>query len=134
MTAPTCPGALGGRRSRRGRSRRHHPYIPVAPGWKISNPHYRISGIPAILRNVETVRLGKKGQVSIPRGILRKLGLAGDELLVVDTTPDGGILLRPAGVYPIEIYSEQRVNEFQRDDRMTARETAWVRKKLRRAT
>jgi AbrB family looped-hinge helix DNA binding protein len=83
---------------------------------------------------VETVRLGKKGQVSIPRGILRKLGLAGDELLVVDTTPDGGILLRPAGVYPIEIYSEQRVNEFQRDDRMTARETAWVRKKLRRAT
>lgn len=81
---------------------------------------------------METVRLGKKGQVSIPKAILRRLGLTGDELLLVDTTPDGGILLRPAGVYPIEVYSDQRIQEFAREDRMTAREAAWVRKQIRR--
>ena len=51
---------------------------------------------------------------------------------MVDTTPDGGILLRPAGVYPIEAYSDQRTREFRREDRMTAREAAWIRKRIRR--
>lgn len=81
---------------------------------------------------METVRLGKKGQVSIPRAVLRRLGLSGDTLLLVDTTPEGGILLRPAGVYPIEVYSDRRVREFQREDRMTAREAEWVRRRTRR--
>lgn len=78
------------------------------------------------------MRLGKKGQLSIPRAILRRLGLEGDTLMVVDTTPDGGILLRPAGVYPVEIYSNRRLREFQNEDRMTAREATWVRKRTRR--
>jgi AbrB family looped-hinge helix DNA binding protein len=81
---------------------------------------------------VETVRLGKKGQISIPKAILRKLGLEGEALLVVDTTPDGGILLRPAGVYPLEVYSDQRLREFSKEDRITAREAAWVRRRIRR--
>ncbi|MGH7411497.1 MAG: AbrB/MazE/SpoVT family DNA-binding domain-containing protein [Candidatus Methylomirabilis sp.] len=81
---------------------------------------------------VDTIRLGRKGQLSIPKAILRKLGLEGDTLMVVDTTPDGGILLRPAGVYPIEIYSDRRLREFRTEDRMTAREATWVRKRTRR--
>jgi AbrB family looped-hinge helix DNA binding protein len=81
---------------------------------------------------VETVRLGKKGQLSIPKVILRRLGLEGDALMVVDTTPDGGILLRPAGVYPIEVYSDRRLREFDKEDRLTAREATWVRKRTRR--
>jgi AbrB family looped-hinge helix DNA binding protein len=81
---------------------------------------------------METVRLGKKGQLSIPKTILRKLGLEGDTLMVVDTTPEGGILLRPAGVYPIEIYSDRRLREFRSEDRMTAREATWVRNRTRR--
>lgn len=68
---------------------------------------------------METVRLGKKGQLSIPKAILRRLELEGDTLTVVDTTPDGGILLRTAGVYPIEIYSDRRLREFEKEDRVT---------------
>ena len=42
--------------------------------------------------------------------------------MLVDVTEDGAILLRQAGVYPIEIYSEERIREFERADRLTAPE------------
>lgn len=51
----------------------------------------------------ELVKPGKKGQVSIPRSILKKLVLEGDIALLVDTTGDGAIVLRPAAAYPVEI-------------------------------
>ena len=69
---------------------------------------------------METVKLGKKGQVSIPKAVLRKLGIEGEAPLLVDTTSDGAIILRPAAVYPIEIYSEERIREFDEADRMAA--------------
>ena len=37
---------------------------------------------------------------------------------MVDTTGDGAILLRPAAVYPIEIYSDERIRDFDESDRM----------------
>ncbi len=65
---------------------------------------------------MELVKLGKKGQVTVPRAILRSVGLTGDAPLLVDATPDGAIVLRPAAVYPIEIYSDERVLEFEREN------------------
>ncbi len=65
---------------------------------------------------MELVKLGKKGQVTIPRAILRSVGLTGDAALLIEATPEGGILLKPAAVYPVEIYSEQRVAEFEREN------------------
>ena len=56
---------------------------------------------------MELVKLGKRGQVSIPRGVLRRLGIVGEQTLLVDTTTDGSIILRQAGVYPLEIYGEE---------------------------
>lgn len=76
---------------------------------------------------MELVKLGKKGQVTIPRPVLRSLGLTGEASLMVDTTPDGGILLRPVGVYPIEIYSEERVAEFERENAVSSALEARVR-------
>ena len=67
---------------------------------------------------MDVVKLGKKGQVSIPAAILRDLGLEGGSHLIVETTEDGAILLRPAGIYPIEIYTEARLKEFEAEDRI----------------
>ncbi len=61
---------------------------------------------------MELVKLGKKGQITIPKAVLRKVGIREAAPMLVSTTPDGGILLRPAGVYPIEIYSDERMQEF----------------------
>jgi len=67
---------------------------------------------------MNVIKLGKKGQVSIPRSILQRIGLEGEQMLLVDTTDDGAIVLRPTGVYPIEIYGEERTKEFLSEDAM----------------
>jgi AbrB family looped-hinge helix DNA binding protein len=83
-----------------------------------------------MLSSGNLVKLGKKGQVSIPRAVLDQLGLEGEAMLLLETTPDGGILLRPAGVYPIEMYSDERIREFLEANAITAEEEAAVREKL----
>jgi AbrB family looped-hinge helix DNA binding protein len=67
-------------------------------------------------------RLGKKGQVSIPKAVLDRLGLEPETVLLVESSEDGAIVLRPAGVYPVEVYSDARVSEFLEEDRITTEE------------
>jgi len=81
---------------------------------------------------MDIVRLGKKGQLSLPAGVLRKLGLQGSATLLVEATDDGAVLLRPAAVYPVEHYSDARVREFEQANRSTAAENARVAKVLKR--
>ena len=75
------------------------------------------------------VVLGEKGQVTIPRAVRKKMRLNGGDPLLLDLAPDGSIVLKPAGVYPVEIYTEERLKEFAREDRMTPSE----RKRLAKA-
>lgn len=56
------------------------------------------------------VELGKKGQLSLPATVLRKLGLQGATTLLVEATDDGAVILRPAAVYPIELYTDACIN------------------------
>ena len=81
---------------------------------------------------MEVVKLGKKGQVSLPAAVLRKLGLQGSTMLLVEATDDGAVLLRPAGVYPIEMYTDARIAEFDQENRLTMAEKVRVRKALAR--
>jgi bifunctional DNA-binding transcriptional regulator/antitoxin component of YhaV-PrlF toxin-antitoxin module len=82
---------------------------------------------------MELVKLGKRGQVSIPRSVLRRLGIAGEQTLLIDTAGDGSIVLRQAGVYPLETYSEERLREFEEADRLTNAEKARLKRKLKSA-
>jgi bifunctional DNA-binding transcriptional regulator/antitoxin component of YhaV-PrlF toxin-antitoxin module len=81
---------------------------------------------------MELVKLGKSGQVSIPRAILRRLGISGEQAFLVDTTPDGAIVLKQAGVYPIEIYGDARIREFDEADRLTSDEALKLKRALKR--
>ena len=80
---------------------------------------------------MEMVKLGKKGQVSIPRRVLKRLGLEGEVPLLVETTGDGAIVLRPAAVYPIESYNDERIREFDDADRMDSKTAARVARAIR---
>jgi AbrB family looped-hinge helix DNA binding protein len=62
---------------------------------------------------MESVKLGKNGQIAIPRAVMKRLALKGDETLLLDVTDDGAIRLRPAAVLPIELYSDARIREFE---------------------
>lgn len=81
---------------------------------------------------MDMVKLGKKGQVSIPKSVLKRVGITGEVPLLVETTEDGAIILRQAAVYPIEIYSEARIAEFLEDDRLSSDETKRIKSSIRK--
>ena len=81
---------------------------------------------------MDVVRLGKKGQLSLPAAVLRKMGIQGAGTLLVEATDDGAVILRPAAVYPVEVYTEARMKEFEEANRHAGTEAARVRKALAR--
>lgn len=58
-----------------------------------------------------TLTITSRGVVTLPAKLRQALGLKADDLLIAETTPEG-LLLRPAVTLPVEIYSEDRVREF----------------------
>ena len=58
-----------------------------------------------------TLTITSRGVVTLPAKLRQAMGLKPDDQLIAETTPDG-LLLRPAVTLPVEIYSEQRMREF----------------------
>ena len=81
---------------------------------------------------MQLVKLGKKGQLSLPKMILQQVGISGETPLIVDTTDDGAIVLRQAGVYPIEIYSDERIASFLEEDKMSPEQAAILEKTIKK--
>lgn len=81
---------------------------------------------------MDIVKLGKKGRLSLPAGVLRKLGLEGAAKLIVEATDDGAVVLRPAAVYPIELYSDARLKKFEQSNRLTAVQSARIAETIKR--
>lgn len=81
---------------------------------------------------MQLVKLGKKGQVSLPKAVLQQAGISGETPLLVDATDDGAIVLRQAGVYPIEIYSDERIASFLEEDRMTPEQASLLDRALKK--
>lgn len=80
-------------------------------------------GIAVILRmwydqdmTYETTFLTERGTLTLPASIRKTLGLRGKQQLIVETNKAGEIVLRPAAVVPVELYTEQRIAEFARDE------------------
>ena len=81
---------------------------------------------------MDTVKLGRNGQLSLPRAVMERLHLHGNETLLLDVSDDGVIRLRPAAVLPIERYTPQRIEEFERETVVDADTLAAVREALTR--
>ena len=81
---------------------------------------------------METVRLGRNGQLSLPRAVMKRLHLRGNETLLLDVSDDGTIRLRPATVLPIEMYTAERIAEFERESEVDEDTRAAVRDALGR--
>jgi AbrB family looped-hinge helix DNA binding protein len=61
-----------------------------------------------------------RGVVTLPAKLRQALGLKADDQLIAETTPEG-LLLRPAVTLPVEIYSEERIREFDEAEADLAR-------------
>ena len=61
------------------------------------------------------VTINERGVITIPARMREAFGIkANDELIIEDT--EQGLLLRPAVSVPVEIYTEERIKEFARDE------------------
>ena len=57
------------------------------------------------------VTITRRGVITLPSKLRQALGLKADDQLIAETTPEG-LLLRPAVTLPLEIYTAERVLEF----------------------
>lgn len=59
----------------------------------------------------DSISVSRRGVITLPARFRRALGLAADDRLIAEITPDG-LLLRPAVTLPVEIYTPAREREF----------------------
>ena len=58
-----------------------------------------------------TVTITSRGVITLPAKLRQSMGLKADDHLIAETTPEG-LLLRPAVTLPVEMYTPERVREF----------------------
>ena len=58
-----------------------------------------------------TLTITSRGVITLPAKLRQAMGLRADDQLIAETTAEG-LLLRPAVTLPIEIYSDERIREF----------------------
>lgn len=58
-----------------------------------------------------TVTVTSRGLITLPAKLRAALGLKPDDHLIAETTPEG-LLLRPVVTLPVEIYTSERIREF----------------------
>jgi AbrB family looped-hinge helix DNA binding protein len=59
----------------------------------------------------EVTKVGKRGTVVIPVALRHRLGIEEGSPVLIEER-EGGVLIRPAAVMPVEVYTSERRAEF----------------------
>ena len=62
-----------------------------------------------------TLTINSRGVVTLPAKLRQAMGLKADDQLIAETTPQG-LLLRPAVTLPLELYTPERLQEFDESE------------------
>ena len=63
----------------------------------------------------KVININDRGTLTLPKEMRRRLGVSRNAQVVAEET-DEGILLRPGVTFPIELYSDERLAEFRRNN------------------
>ena len=63
----------------------------------------------------KVININGRGTLTLPKELRRRIGLKSAGQVVAEETPDG-ILIRAGVTFPVEIYSEKRLAEFNRNN------------------
>ena len=61
----------------------------------------------------KVISINERGTLTLPKELRRSLGVSGSGQVVAEETADG-ILIRAGATFPVEIYTGERVAEFER--------------------
>ena len=70
-----------------------------------------------------------RGQITLPAALRRRLGIKEGDVLIVDDQ-EGQLVLRPAAVVEIDVYSDDQIREWNEADRLPETERRALRTKL----
>jgi AbrB family looped-hinge helix DNA binding protein len=62
-----------------------------------------------------TIQINSRGNLTLPKKIRKMLGIENGGVVMAESSGQG-ILLKPAMAFPIEMYSDSRVAEFDEAD------------------
>ncbi len=63
----------------------------------------------------KVVNINGRGALTLPKDMRRRLGVKGGGQVVIEERPEG-LLLRPGVTFPVEIYTDERLAEFRRNN------------------
>jgi len=76
-------------------------------------------------------KVGRRGTVVLPAKLRRRLGIEEGSLVVAEAREDG-ILIRPATVLPVEVYTPERRAEFLLNNAVDAEDYQRARAEVKR--
>lgn len=65
----------------------------------------------------DNIVVSERGQITLPAALRKKLGIEPGAVVQIEER-DGGLLLRPAVVLPLEIYSDADIARWKDEDRL----------------
>jgi AbrB family looped-hinge helix DNA binding protein len=78
----------------------------------------------------EAGKVGKRGTIVIPAAMRRRLGIEEGSWVIAEERPEG-VLIRPAVVTPVELYTPERKAEFLLNNAVDADDYAAARERVR---
>jgi AbrB family looped-hinge helix DNA binding protein len=79
----------------------------------------------------EPSRVGKRGTIVIPAALRRRYGIEEGTIVVAEAV-EGGVLIRPAIVLPVEVYTPERKAQFLLSNAIDAADYASALTEVRR--
>jgi AbrB family looped-hinge helix DNA binding protein len=83
------------------------------------------------LMEASASKVGRRGTVVLPAKLRRRLGIEEGSFVVAEEREDG-ILIRPAAVLPIEVYTPERRAEFLLNNAVGAEDYVRARAEVKR--
>ena len=80
--------------------------------------------------SADTLVVSDRGQVTLPKRLRERLAIKAGSALIAEER-DGALVLRPAAVTPLRVYSGEEIQDWLREDRVTPAERRRVLKKAR---
>jgi AbrB family looped-hinge helix DNA binding protein len=90
-----------------------------------------IERVLEILMVTETSKVGKQGTVVLPAALCRRFGLEEGSFVIAEEREDG-ILIRPAEMPSVEIYTPERKAEFLLSNAVDAEDYARAEEEVRK--
>ena len=78
-----------------------------------------------------TLIVSERGQITLPAAIRKRLGLKGGGALILEER-NSELVLKPAAVMEIEVYDDEQIVQWDKDDQLSGIERDQIKKSLKR--